>query len=307
MSTRARLATLLVPLAAALAACGTGAAGGGAGGTVVPLASHPAGRQQAARAAAEQLLGKVVLPPGARPSPHEPAGDGGRLDFAPAAPADPNLVDLTRFAVVPGAPAQVGEWLSEHPAAGSTPYGHGTLESPAAPEVWWVAGSWPAAGDVLGTRVLAVSWTGLPGGRSAVRVDAEVTWLPAKPSGDRVPAGSTILTAVLSHGLNPGETGHPLTTTRDRAVIAAIRDKVDGLPVSSPGATSCPADFGQTLTLAFYAHAGATPLAVVVADDGGCGLVRVTEHGRRASQPLSGPDLTRFVEQELGWRVGNAA
>lgn len=307
MSNRARLATLLVPLSAALAACGTGAAGGqGPGSTVVPLATHPASRSQAARAVAEQLLAKAVLPSGASGSAQEPAGDGGRLDFAPAAPADPDLVDLTRFAVVPRSPAWVRSWLSEHPPSGSAPYAQGTVASASASEVWWVARSWPHSGDVLASRVLAVSVTALSGGRSAVRLDAEVTWLPPKPAGDLVPAGAAVLTAVLSHGLNPGEPGHPLTTTRSRAVIAAIRDRVDALPVASPGVTSCPADFGQTLTLTFFAHAGGMPLAVVVADDGGCGFVRVTGHGRRAGPPLSGPDLTRFVEQELGWPVGNA-
>lgn len=304
---RRALAIHLVPLSAALAACGTGAAGGQAAGGVAPLASHPPTRQHDALEAAKQLLTKAVLPPGARPSAVEPAGDGGRLNFAPQSAASPNLVDLTRFAVVPGSPGSVSAWLKAHPPAGSAPWGTGTVTSPTQPAVWWMARSWPTVGEVLDGRTLAVSVTSLPGGRSAVRIDAEVQWLPAKPAGDLVPAGATVLTAVLSHGLNPGENGHPLTTTRDRAKIAAIRDRVDKLPVASPGAMSCPADFGRTLTVTFYGRAGGAPLAVVTADDGGCGFVTVTEHGHKASPPLMGSDFIRFVAQELGWRVGGAA
>ena len=121
---------------------------------------------------------------------------------------------------------------------------------------------------------------GLQGHRSGIRVDAEVTWLPAKPAGDIVPEGAKVLTAVLSAGLNPGEPGPALVTTTDPEKIEAIRDFVNQLSVVAAGVRFCPADFGQHLTIASTRERPSQAFPVVVADVGGCEEVQVERGGQ---------------------------
>src|ERR1035441_8493848 len=54
---------------------------------------------------------------------------------------------------------------------------------------WFVSYGWLPVNTLLDTRVLVISIAALPDHRSGIRVDAQVTWLPAKPAGDRIPGG----------------------------------------------------------------------------------------------------------------------
>lgn len=262
-------------------------------------------RPQLARTAAETLLDWVLLPPGAQGDAHEPPGDGARLSSPAQTPGAANLVDLVRFAVIPGSPTETIRWIAAHRPTGSTASGAGSGGHGGAPDVWFLAFSWPPVGHLLDSRGMSITATALAGGGTGVRIDAQVTWLPAKPPADLAPAGATILTAELSKGLNPGG-GHPLTTTTDKAVIMAIRKRLDALPVASPGATHCPRDIGQALTLRFYVEVGGPLLATFVADTSGCQGVEAFKQGRRIEPTLRGLGFASFVEAELGWRVDTA-
>jgi hypothetical protein len=300
---RIPLAALVLTASAALAACGGASLPAQRPPTTTSLATSATSRTEAARKAALALLARLVLPPGAHALTGEPAGDGGRLARPPETLGDPNLVDVAGFAVWAGSPGSAIGWIEAHRPSGSSLAGTGYESFGDGGQEWSASFSWPPVGQLLDTRTLVVAVTALTGGMTGIRADAEVTWLPAKPAGDLVPAGATILTAVLSHGLNAWQTGHPLTTTRDAAVIAAIRARLNALPVAPPGARSCPADFGQELTLSFYAEAGAKPLAVVEADPAGCEGVEVIEQGYQASPALEGWGFASFAETQLGWHV----
>ena len=126
--------------------------------------------------------------------------------------------------------------------------------------------------------------------------------LRLKPAGDLIPAGARSLTAVLSHGLNPGERGHEPVKTTDPAKIAAIRAFINQLGVLSPGVRFCPADFGQYLTISFRKSAHARHFAFVVVDVAGCEVAQVHQFGRLIHPSLAGQGLVSFVEQELGFR-----
>lgn len=246
------------------------------------------------------MLGRVALPPGARIVSGEPRGDGGLLARPGQSPAAENLVDVVRFAVAPGSATTDVDWMKAHPPAGSRAGGSGSSSTSAGPDEWFVAFSWPAVGQLLDSRTVAVSVAQLGDGLSGIRVDAQVTWLPAKPPGDIVPDGVTVLTAALS-GLNPGEPPHAPTTTTSAALIAAIRAQLDALPVVAPGSGSCPAAFGHVLTLSFRDQAGAQPVAVVVASTSGCEVVQVFREGHLGEPSLDGYGFASLVEGELGW------
>ncbi|MGO9334237.1 MAG: hypothetical protein ACLQCU_09365 [Acidimicrobiales bacterium] len=266
--------------------------------------AHPRAlsRGQLARRDAALLLSLVRLPPGSKRLAHEPSGDSHRLPGQSI--GDPNLVDLHRFFVAPVGPWKLWAWVRSHSPRGAMRrdgYSFGTGSTWGITDEWFVSYSWPAVRTLLDNRVLVISIAALSGHRSGIRVDAQVTWLPAKPPGDRIPGGAKVLTAVLSSGLNPGEPGHPPVTTTDPAKIKAIRRFVNGLGVVSPGQFFCPVDFGQYLTITFRKKAHARPLAVVVADVSGCEDVQVQQFGHVAKPGLSGAGLVPFVERELGF------
>jgi hypothetical protein len=303
---RRRIASLLlaggvVAGGVGLGACGTGSAAP-APRSQAPLARTPLSRQDAARRAAGAILAEVKLPPGLHFVTAEPAGDRRELAQASTTWADPDLVDLARFATGSGDPQAVEQWLRAHAPAGSTyagdGYGSGENELP----TWDLTLSWPAVGQLLDSRRLVVTALTLPDGNVAVRFDAQVTWLPARSGGDPVPAGVTLLTVSLSKGMNPGEPAHAATTTSDPAVIAAIRDRLDTLSVVPSGvATDCPADFGQNLKLEFFDRKGGNPVTVVNADPAGCLVVQVLQAGKPVYPPLAGYGFPGFVEAEIGW------
>jgi hypothetical protein len=268
--------------------------------------AHPRtlSRGQLARRDAAMLLSLVRLPPGSRRLAHEPSGDSHRLRSPGQSIGNPNLVDLHRFFVTPVGPWKLWAWVRSHLPRGAMRrdgYGFGTGSTWGITDDWFVSYSWPAVKTLLDNRVLVISIAALSSHRSGVRVDAQVTWLPAKPPGDRIPAGAKVLTAVLTSGLNPGEAGHPPVTTTDPAKLKAIRHFVNGLGVVSPGQFSCTADFGQYLRITFRKKAHARPLAVVVADVSGCEDVQVQQFGHVAKPGLSGAGLVPFVERELGF------
>jgi len=266
--------------------------------------ASPSRRDLALRDAA-YLLTLVRLPTGSAPLTAEPSGDSHLLRTAGQSIGDPNLVDLHSFFVAPQNAWTLYRYERSHPPSGSTIRGgynsYGTASTYGNTDEWFVSYSWFPVKALLDSRVLVVSIAALPDHRSGIRVDAQVTWLPAKPAGDIVPTGAKVLTAVLSTGLNPGEPGHSPVTTTNPKKIEAIRDFVNQLNVVPPGVRFCPVDFGQNLTVSFRKDAQATPFAVVVADVGGCEEVQVLRFGQVAEPELSGYGLVQFVERELGF------
>ena len=264
----------------------------------------PSRRDLALRDAAH-LLTLVRLPTGSTRLALEPSGDSHLLRTAAQSIGDLNLVDLHSFFVAPQNPWALYRYERSHPPSGSTSRGgynsYGTASTYGNTDEWFVSYSWLPVETLLDSRVLVISIAALPGHRSAIRVDAQVTWLPAKPAGDIVPTGAKVLTAVLSAGLNPGEPGHSPVTTTDPERIEAIRAFVNQLSVVPPGARFCPVDFGQYLTISFRVTAQTKPLAVVVAHVGGCEEVQVERGGHVAQPELSGYGLVPFVERELGF------
>jgi hypothetical protein len=136
----------------------------------------------------------------------------------------------------------------------------------------------------------------------AIRVDAQVLWLPAKPAEERIPAAAKVVTIIHVPGSGPQPAGDAPVTITDPAAVARIASIVDGLPVFPPGIMNCPLDDGSGMRLSFRAALSGPALAVVTAQSGGCGAVAVTIGGRPMPTLDGAPSLQQQVAAVAGLR-----
>jgi hypothetical protein len=286
LATLPRAGTRLVLAAACaaitLAGCGSQVAGQSAGHTQTASATSPAASpRQRAAADAARIIAVFRRPPGTvRSGPiaslNNPAVEIGTSDVATA----------TRWWTVPGQPRAVLSWVRAHLPAGFTPDGSGSgtfrnssgalVESQG--DVFMLS---PVPG-VLPQRQLVV--TAMPyRGQTALRTDAQVEWLPARPAAERIPPGVRAVTVTPVFGLNQDPRGdrldHAFTVT-DPARVARIVALADALTVYPPGVRACPADFGGAMRLAFLDRPGGRVLARFSAQYGGCGVASVSIGGK---------------------------
>lgn len=270
----------------------------------------PPSREALARMEAVRLLSSLHLPPGSKESATAPAGSAVTLKEPFTIAASPDLVDLTRYYTVPLAPAAVVAWLKTRHPKEATLGGSGTVSGPGGTYAWELGLTWPLAkvqprtssssGQVIDSAGIAIEAISLSAGQSALRVDAEVTWLPAKNKADLVPFGMKLLTASV-----PGSKTAAVTT-HSRSVIERLRKAIDALPVASPGARSCPADlFGHTVRLVFASHAGVAPAAVVQADESGCGFVSIMVGGKTGRALSGGVGIFDLAARLLGIKASS--
>ena len=148
---------------------------------------------------------------------------------------------------------------------------------------------------MLNSRELVVQVVSAGQGQTAIRVDSQVTWLPAKPAAERVPASAVSVTLRELPAIGTGGKSPAPVTITNKAKLREIIALADGLPIFPPGDYNCPADFGTGLVLTFR-DAGGRVLAVLNADQTGCATVSVTVGGK--SMPTLW-DGTSFVRQVL--------
>jgi hypothetical protein len=112
----------------------------------------------------------------------------------------------------------------------------------------------PAVPGVLIQRELVVLAV-RSGSQTAIRVDAQVVWLPACPVAERVPPAARVLTVTPVFGLNPDPRAERLDrafTVTDPATVARVAAVVNSLTRFPDGAFSCPADSGGQMRLTFH-------------------------------------------------------
>jgi hypothetical protein len=115
-----------------------------------------------------------------------------------------------------------------------------------------------------------------------VRIDAQVTWVSAKPLAAYVAPGASRVTVAFTSPLNkfgPYRSHHVIgATVTSVQAIQGITNAVNALRAAPMGVRSCPEDNGTTLTVAFW-HSGAEHLsAKVVVDRTGCGEATITHY-----------------------------
>jgi hypothetical protein len=285
--------------ALALSGCGTVHArgtdptGSPTGSTGVPVTSAKSPTRPSltpkrrAVADADSILASFAVPKGARRLSAAPTVGEGVLKTAPQVPATPDLVDKAEWWIAPGAPQSVLAWEAKHVPHRFSTAGSGQSWGPGYTS-WSQDFSLPEIPAVLDSRQLAVTVV-QDGDKTAIRVDGQVTWQPARPAGEKVPAAAKAVTIALKLGLNQGgrKPQKPVTIT-DRAKVNALKALINGLTLFPPGMYSCPADFGAGLVLTFTAGPRTPALAVATVDLAGCGAVGLAIGGK--SQPtLAGP------------------
>jgi hypothetical protein len=287
---------LVLALATTLAA-GSGVAGGRS--VARPIAPR---NEIIAKLDAEAHLSDLSLPAGAARSEGEPAGDGGTLAYPFSGPADtPNVVTYHRWWAVPGeSPTALLQYVQNHPPQGGQPGFAGSNSGPGKPTVTAIGFSWPSEPGRLGTRTLVIDAVQLADGSAGVRADSQVVWIEPRPKSERIPAGARrlVLTTTRSRRLVQG----PLTVRSPGAIHRVVR-LLNALPALQPGVSSCPADLGSQIRLSFYDGTKAQPLAVAVADPGGCGVVTLTIRGHPQQPLTAGLTLPGRLSRALGVKV----
>ena len=278
-----RVACLLsaAGFAMVLAGCGTQhAVRDGPHATVSAATGSP--RQRAAADAAH-IIASFPQPPGAVRT-----GLIASLTAPGEGPATtPDIATATQWWRAPGRPQAVLGWIRAHVPAGFTlgGYGSGSYEpgpTAALSHSWTDQFELPPVPGVLTQRWLVVLVVP-DGDQTAIRVDAQVIWLPTRPAAERIPADARVVTITPVFGLQPVkrlEPRDPAVTVTSPAKVAAIAAVIDGLSPFPPGAFSCPADRGADMRLTFSTSPRGPVVAQLSAQYGGCGVVSVSIDGR---------------------------
>ena len=271
--------------------------GGARTGTASPRTTKPASPRQLAVADAARIMASFPRPPGSVRT-----GPIASLTQPGARPITPDLASVTRWWRVPGRPQKVLAWVGAHLPPGFAPAGTGSGSGTGTGSGSWTSMfALPAVPGVLTQRELVVLAV-RSGSQTAIRVDAQVVWLPARPGAERVPPIARVVTVTPVFGLNPDPRAERLDrafTVTDPAQVARIAAVVNGLARFPAGAFSCPADFGGQMRLTFSTRPGGPVLARLTPQYGGCGIVSVRIGGRDmpvlSEYPRSGPPLQQQV------------
>lgn len=253
--------------------------------------------QERAVAEASAILKAFVVPPGGQRLPKAP----GALKFPSSTLVSTTLVDDVSFWRAPGQPQAILAWEQAHLPRLFTPE-----DADFGPPSWDRTFSLTPIPGVLNARDLVVEVTGAGNGQTAIRVDAQVSWQPARPASARVPSAARVVTITQLPSQDPhaSRPRAPVTIT-DLVVVRRLAALVDSLELSTigPGA-SCPAPPGGGIRLTFLATAGGPPLAVAQGP-AACGTVQLTVGGN----PQPALQITdSFIPQvlklaDLHWKV----
>jgi hypothetical protein len=288
--------------AAILAGCGTAHVGQRAAPTTDPAPSthsapvadvspHERPKQRAAADAAH-ILAVFIAPPHAVRTGRSSVS---WLAQPPSFPLSPDLVTRTGWWRVAGQPQAVLRWIQAHKPAGFSDSGGGTSgvvppggppTPPAGPphisgRAWYAEFSLPDVPGVLVNRVLIAEVAAAGPHQTAIRVDAEVIWLPVKPAAEHIPAAAHIVTITpISGDRRPAAADHQVTIT-DPGQTARIAAAVNALPLDTPvDWMECGPGPGPGMRLTFRATATSPALAVVTAYQELCPVVQVVTGGK---------------------------
>jgi hypothetical protein len=270
-----------------------------------PSAARPvSGPEQRAETEAAVILASFAVPSGAQQLAAAPSADKGALHAAIQIPGTPDLVDKAEWWLAPGKPQQVLAWEAKHVSHQYSFQGTGSVTGAAgSASIWSDMFTLPDITGVLDSRELVVEVV-QDGGQTAIRVDAQVTWQPAVPANEKVPAAAKAVTISMNLGLNlHGKKAPTPVTITDPAKVGQLRTLINSLRLSPPGLFNCPVSFGDNLVLTFRARSGGPALAVATDLLSGCSSVDLTISGK--SQPaLTGVEGSRILGiAALPWKI----
>ncbi len=266
-----RLATTLVAIPLAVAACGTATPSTAPGS---PSSSNTGGQSRvSAESYAASLLTHVEVPAGATASVHAPSKALDRLPVSPGLSGTPTV--STKFWTVDQSASSVLGWLRQHAPALDSDGSGSTGSSGGSPAVMshFLAfrAQQPPTGIAVGDLFLVVAATGPSS--SAIGAYALALAQPPRPAAEVVPLDVT--KAVVAWSLAPGGTPAEKVLTGTAAVRLAR--EFNALKVDTLGDVPCPmipTRYGD-VTVTFTAE-GHTWKADIPA----CPSIRVTRDGK---------------------------
>jgi len=255
--------------------------------------------RQRAIADAGNILAAFIPPPHAVRTTRLPVS---LLAQAPTEPLSPDVVIRTGWWRVAGQPGDVLAWIQAHKPPGFSRSGTGSGGTVTA-SMSYVEFSLPDVPGVLLNRALTVAVAAAGLDQTAIRVDGEDLWVPAKPAAEYIPGSAAVVTITpLAGEVSPAKADHQITIT-DRAQTARIAAVVNALPLypvvdwieCGPGPEA-----GMRLT--FRASAAGPVVAMVTAYQELCPLVQFVT-GRKTMPPLDGAEtLLQRVMAIAGFR-----
>jgi hypothetical protein len=276
-STANRLLGASLILAIALAGCAvahSSATGASPAATTSasPAAAASQSPKQRAEADAAAILAGFVVPPGARKLPGPPTGQASQMKNITGSSASPNWIDKTGFWQVKGDPRPVLAWTASHVGRSHTTGGLITnFPVPGRPEtVWELDYALPPVPAVEDTRELTVEVADAGNGQTAIRVDAQVTWLPAREASQMVPAAATAVTLSVIPDPNLNRKPPRPVTVTSPAAVRRITAMVNSLPVFPPGPRECGPGGVAALVLTFLGAPQGRVLATAYVSTEGC-------------------------------------
>jgi len=268
--------------AAVVAGCGTVHAGQRAASAAAAsdVTARQSPQQRAVASAAAMLAAFIPPPHAARTGPLPVSGLAQPVND----PLSPDLVTRTGWWRVAGQPRAVLGWIQAHKPDGSALNGWGGTAGGTG--VMWSDFDLPAVPGVLVGRDLVAAVAADGPGRTAIRVDAYVEWVPVKTAAEAIPASARVVTITpVADGAPLAGAGHQVTVS-DPAGVARIAAAVTALPLYPQSSDmmwcdiNLPPGGGPAIRLTFRASAGGPELAIVTAYQDWCQLVRVVIDGK---------------------------
>ncbi|MHB1874842.1 MAG: hypothetical protein ACYCPF_08320 [Streptosporangiaceae bacterium] len=238
----------------------------------------PGGSSALARKLDRLMLGRLVLPTGAKPT-------GRRALQAADEIGSTNAVVVTRYYWVPASELTANAFFLAHQPTGMAQNGYGTGSGPSPQDfvqsVTYALRTVPAG---IGSQdQLLVTLRADPHGGTIIRADATAIWYPWRTAAEYLrPSAyrSVTVTVTFPNTTSPNKSITRRRTSTSRAVIARLAAVLNGLHAAAGFMSSCPAFLPQ-YRLTFTPAAGGHPVVVAPV---GCTGDQVTVAGRK--QPV---------------------
>jgi hypothetical protein len=254
---------------------------------------------------ARGLLHAFRAPTGSTALAARPAGTPASLANAPTTPVTSDLVQQTAWYTITGTPAAVLARIKARPPVGLTPAGSTQLTSAASgprasAPVYALTYAWPPIANEIAQQTLSIAAASIGSDTTVLRLDAQVVWIPKKPTGDVIPATAKALTAAPHAGLGAADSGDASISTQDPEVVDRVASLLDSLPLFPPGARSCPAGNGANVLLTFRKSTAGSVVATALVGASGCDTVQLTVGGTKEPVLAGNAELVTEIEQALG-------
>jgi hypothetical protein len=192
------------------------------------LASWTAGETSRSTAYARQLLARAALPSGAVALNHEVAGLPYQSPFEGSGIGD---FDASRYFLVDRSPDVVlRQLLAEQPAGAKVQSASETEDG--RPVMDFVQDTFATTGPHLIAATLVYTIVHDGAKRAALRVDAQATWVPTRPTGDLVPLTDTV-SVTSDFADNARNVSSPLAISASPQEAVAIIAALNALPAGT--------------------------------------------------------------------------